>query len=38
LHPAAQREAGPLAQSFGNLLSLHPHDVPEVFMLLGGPE
>ena len=38
LHPAAQREAGPQARSFGSLLSLHPHDVPEVFMLLGGPE
>jgi len=38
LHPAAQHEAGPHAQSFGNLLSLHPLDVPEVFMMIGGPE
>ena len=38
LHPAAQREAGSQAQNFGDLLALHPLDVPEVFMLVGGPE
>ena len=44
LHAAASNEAGPEAQAFGDLLQLHPDDLPAVdlqndfFLLIGGPE
>jgi DNA (cytosine-5)-methyltransferase 1 len=44
LHAAASVEAGPQAQVFGDLLQLHPKDLPavdlqnEFFLLVGGPE
>lgn len=44
LHAAASAEAGPQAQVFGDLLQLHPKDLPAVdlendfFLLIGGPE
>jgi site-specific DNA-cytosine methylase len=44
LHAAAAEEAGAEAQVFGDLLLLHPRDLPEVdlqsdfFLLIGGPE
>ena len=44
LHAAAAEEAGAEAQVFGDLLLLHPRDLPAVdlqsdfFLLIGGPE
>ena len=43
LHEAAQAEAGPDAKCFGDLLLVHPNQLPEVpagnlFVLVGGPE
>ena len=34
----AQDEAGADAKRFGDILEVHPKEVPDVFMLLGGPE
>ena len=34
----AQTEAGAGAKRFGDILEVHPQEVPDVFMLLGGPE
>jgi hypothetical protein len=34
----AQAEAGVEAKRFGDILEVHPTEVPDVFMLLGGPE
>ena len=34
----AQAEAGAGAKRFGDILEVHPKEVPDVFMLLGGPE
>jgi site-specific DNA-cytosine methylase len=38
LEAAAAAEAGPGCQRHGDILDVHPSEVGEVFMLLGGPE
>ena len=38
LEAAAAAEAGPTCKRHGDILRVHPSEVGEVFMLLGGPE